>query len=117
MSYHFAAIRLGKSLEDSEEQNEEQKLDEIYEEIYNEMLDEVFGENNQRLTRSEYIAKMSGALGKKYLSAVELRKVVDKKLNDKNIQSTLRELVKDGGQFRVSKGDIDAAAAENDKKI
>lgn len=42
------------------------------------MLDEVFGVNGQRMTRTEFIVKMTG-LGRKYLSAVELRKLVDKK--------------------------------------
>lgn len=89
-------------MDETEEANEEQQLDEIYEDIYNEMLDEVFGENNQRMTRSEYIAKMTSGTGKKYLSAVELRKIVDKHLSGKNLKSYLKEQVDDKGKLRAS---------------
>lgn len=71
----------------------------VFEEVYNEMLDEVFGESNQRLSRSEFCSKMTGA-GKKYLHAKEIRKIVDNKLNSKNLTSYLKAQANELGQLK-----------------
>lgn len=75
---------MGKTLNDADEIEEEKQLEDVYDEIYNEMLDDIFGESNQRLMRSEFIDKLTSA-GRKYLSPNEIKKVVDKKLKEKNI--------------------------------
>ena len=91
MTYHFTAIKLGKDISETKEAEEEQQFEEIFEEIYNEMLDDIF-DNSQRMTRTEFTNLMAGRC-KKYINAGELRKLVEKKIKDKDIKSYLRDQI------------------------
>ena len=55
------------------------------------MLDDIF-DNSQRMTRTEFTNLMAGRC-KKYINAGELRKLVEKKIKDKDIKSYLRDQI------------------------
>lgn len=50
--------------------------------------------------RTEYIDKMAGC-GRKYISAYEIKNIVDKKMKEKNLKSFLKEKLDELGAIRV----------------
>ncbi|CDW76938.1 UNKNOWN [Stylonychia lemnae] len=101
LPYHFTAIRLGKELDEDKEKDEEEELETIYDSIKEELIDLIYGTYNNKVSRSEFIDKLSGSLWR-YLDANELRKILDKKLKENSINSYLKSQLDELGGIRVN---------------